>query len=297
MASPQKENGYIPVARELLQAVIKARLSPSENAAWSCVADFTYGWGKKWEGIEGQDFVNWTGYSRGHIRRAVDRLVARRLIKRDTSTRPVRYSIQKDYDLWLSSEELDAHDDEQLTTLLNAPTGEHLRCTTDGPISAHDDEHPKTASLSSKARSSELSKDNSRETWLTPFLDLAWELHKLKLTPGKLARPLKPVYDEYGKDESVARWARYLRQIKDPQFVSGYRFAELVGTLTPEVQQRVNVDKKLDRAKPPLIAPRDGEMKKLDVKVTGDFLEDFRDRSSGATECADKLLRQQGGAA
>ena len=47
MASPQKENGYTPIAHEILEALAKQLLSPDEWRILMIIFRKTYGWDKK----------------------------------------------------------------------------------------------------------------------------------------------------------------------------------------------------------------------------------------------------------
>lgn len=100
MASPQVEDGFAKVARELLKAIARARLSPAERACVDCVIDATYGWNRKWASISRQDFIEYTGYSYRQLKRALVRLRERDIIEAQTDARPIRYRVQKDYERW-----------------------------------------------------------------------------------------------------------------------------------------------------------------------------------------------------
>ena len=298
MASPQKEDGYVPIAGELLQAVAKARLPASERAVFDCVSRFSYGYRTKKAKISVERFIDWTGYSRSHIKRTIGILIAKNMLTQDPSSRPASYSIQKNYDLWLTG--IGQRDEWSLTGKSSVPQMDLSSVHDDGPLpegamdplkvhqmdplKVHDDGPP----LINKTRNKEKPCGN----YLTPFLDLAEKIQKWHPAPGKLAAALKPLRDEHGNEEVLARWGVYLKRQKDWEFLSAPWFASHFDRFAPEVQRRVKVDKQLDRAKPPLIAERNAEMKKLDANITGDFLEDLRRHSPEKQELAERIAKR-----
>lgn len=101
MASPQKEHGFAPIARELLKALARARFTPAERACIDCVIDATYGWQRRAAKISRQQFVEYTGYSQGHLLRTLRNLRSWKVLCSDTSSRPVRWMVNKDYERWM----------------------------------------------------------------------------------------------------------------------------------------------------------------------------------------------------
>jgi phage replication O-like protein O len=107
MASPQLENGYVPISQELLQAITRTKLKPTTRATLDCILSMTYGWQRKSAPIALSFFVNWTGYSKAAVRRALEELFDRKML-RISKGRPLIYTIQKDHDEWLSNKEYKA---------------------------------------------------------------------------------------------------------------------------------------------------------------------------------------------
>jgi phage replication O-like protein O len=104
MASPQLENGYVKIAHELFEALMRTSLSSQENQVLRCIIRKTYGFGKKTDHIPLKQFKNLTGIDRRNAHRALKRLEQKKIIvvSRDDKYRP-KYGIQKDYSKWPSS--------------------------------------------------------------------------------------------------------------------------------------------------------------------------------------------------
>lgn len=102
MASPQKENGYTPIANELLAALIRANLLGSDFMICLAVISKTYGWNKTKDQISISQFVKLTGLQKRTVIRSIHRLVSYKTLASvtgDTSTSST-YWIQKDYEKW-----------------------------------------------------------------------------------------------------------------------------------------------------------------------------------------------------
>lgn len=106
MDSPQKENGYTPMANEILDALAKTDLTSSESRILRVVWRKTYGWNKKEDKISLSQFQALTGLSRQMVCHAIKSLVKRGLLGSQTSlTRETTtYWFIKHYKKWLPSQ-------------------------------------------------------------------------------------------------------------------------------------------------------------------------------------------------
>lgn len=99
MASPQKENGYTPIANEILESLAYLRL-PGE--CWSLLMVIfrnTYGYQKKTDWISLNQMMAKTGMGKPNISRAKKKLIARNLIIQSDN----KYQFNKDYASWNKS--------------------------------------------------------------------------------------------------------------------------------------------------------------------------------------------------
>lgn len=110
MASPQLEDGFLRIARELWIAICKTDLSGAEFRVVSAVIGKTYGWNKPSDEISISQFMDLTAMTRSTICKTTNKLVSKRIlgrkINRNSST---TYWIQKDYEKWLLASVQNGH--------------------------------------------------------------------------------------------------------------------------------------------------------------------------------------------
>jgi len=110
-ASPQKEDGYTPIAHEILEQLAKHVISSDEWRILVIIFRKTYGWNKKDDWISLGQFAEMTGILRQHIPRIIDRLLKRNIIikrvtqsgstvTRSGNTLGIKYGLQKDFENW-----------------------------------------------------------------------------------------------------------------------------------------------------------------------------------------------------
>ena len=103
MASPQRENGHVRVANELVEAFQRLRLSGNQWRLLWTIMRFTYGWNKKTDYISLTTFEKFTGLNRWNLKRYLNDLFHREIIIRDNSGYIIKYGLQKDYTKWKTS--------------------------------------------------------------------------------------------------------------------------------------------------------------------------------------------------
>ncbi len=108
MASAQLENGYTPIANELVEALARVNLPNYEWRVLWAIWRFTYGWSKKVDRISYTEFEGLTGIARWHLPRTIASLEARNMITvtRLGDKRSCSYAFQKDSDEWLSPDKV-----------------------------------------------------------------------------------------------------------------------------------------------------------------------------------------------
>jgi len=117
--TPQLEDGYTPIANEIMEALMKVNLSAYESRVLWFLFRKTYGWSKKTDWITLSQFSQCIGLDRRLIHRAIKGLSSKKMIviyKDDTFK--IRYGFQKDYKKWkLSSKKMTViNRDEQLSS-------------------------------------------------------------------------------------------------------------------------------------------------------------------------------------
>jgi phage replication O-like protein O len=96
MASPQKENGYTPIANELFEAFYRCKLLEYERVCVMHIWRKTYGWAKREDWIANSQFAIETGIPRPHITRTLRNLLAKKLVVRDSKM----LTVNKNYEEW-----------------------------------------------------------------------------------------------------------------------------------------------------------------------------------------------------
>lgn len=97
MANVQAENGYTRIANELLEALVKVRLPPSEKDIVLFIIRKTYGFGKKQDRISLTQFEVGTGLSRMTVVKSLKNLLLRKIVVKTG----ILLKVNKDYETWV----------------------------------------------------------------------------------------------------------------------------------------------------------------------------------------------------
>ncbi len=97
MANPQRENGHVDIANEIMDKLCRHRIPGEVRQVMDTVFRKTYGWNKKTDRISLSQFSSATGLHKPNVVRALSRAIKHRIISNDNGW----YQIQKDTDLWI----------------------------------------------------------------------------------------------------------------------------------------------------------------------------------------------------
>jgi len=103
MANPQVEEGFVPIANEIAEALMRVNLSPYESRVLWFIFRKTYGWSKKTDWLTLSQFAKCIQLDRRLIFRAIKSLAAKNMIvieKDDSGS--IRYGFQKDHEGWIT---------------------------------------------------------------------------------------------------------------------------------------------------------------------------------------------------
>lgn len=103
MASPQKENGYTPIANEIMDQIVRLPLSGTQLRILLLVWRYTYGFSRREHDLSDTFIATAIGIDRRNVRREIKELIRLKLLtisKEATFTSPKAISFNKDYDLW-----------------------------------------------------------------------------------------------------------------------------------------------------------------------------------------------------
>ena len=96
MANPQREDGHVDIANEIVEALAKTYLSSYESQVLWAIFRKTYGWHKKEDWITNTQISDMTGIAESHISRTIKKLIQRKIIIKVDK----KIAFQKDYDQW-----------------------------------------------------------------------------------------------------------------------------------------------------------------------------------------------------
>jgi phage replication O-like protein O len=106
MANPQKENGYTPIANEIMEALARTRIPGEAHQVLDVIIRKTYGFNKKEDGISISQFVEHTGLKPNHVCKALKTLRSMGIIPlkgnitHKGKAKYTTYCFIKDYQLW-----------------------------------------------------------------------------------------------------------------------------------------------------------------------------------------------------
>lgn len=103
VASPQLENGYTPIANELLEAVYLADLNATQLKIVLFIMRYTYGFSRKQHTLSVSFIANGTGISRRYITSELQKLIDANIVKiieTQVGTRARTLQINKHYKEW-----------------------------------------------------------------------------------------------------------------------------------------------------------------------------------------------------
>lgn len=95
--SPQKENGYTPIANELFEAFYRCKLLEYERVVIMAIWRKTYGWKKKEDWVSNSQLSDETGIAQSHITRTIKQLTAKNIIHKNGK----KISVNKLYREWI----------------------------------------------------------------------------------------------------------------------------------------------------------------------------------------------------
>ena len=96
MANPQREDGHVDIANDIIEAMAKTYFSSYEIQVLLAILRKTYGWHKKEDWIPISQLVGMTGIYKSHISRTLRKLIQRNMIIKSG----IKLSFQKDYEKW-----------------------------------------------------------------------------------------------------------------------------------------------------------------------------------------------------
>ena len=109
MANPQRENGHTDIAHEVLEALMKAKLTGTQWDLVMAVIRKSWGWHKKEDHISLSQFNELTGRHPNLISRELKVLQERNILLKtesNTTHRAAKWQFNKDWESWESPRKL-----------------------------------------------------------------------------------------------------------------------------------------------------------------------------------------------
>ena len=134
MASPQLENGYTPIANEILEALGRTKLNGTQYRILMILFRYTFGFQRKESAFSEKFISKATGINKVNISREIKELISRKIIKvisESTYTVPRSLEFNKNYEEW-------EHCDQQLA---NHTTVSELTNTTVSELTNQEIKH------------------------------------------------------------------------------------------------------------------------------------------------------------
>ena len=94
--SPQKENGYTPIAHDLFEAFYRCKMTEYERCVVMCIWSKTYGWSKKEDWISNSQIHEETGIALPNITRTLKLLKSKNVISKNGK----KVGVNKRYQEW-----------------------------------------------------------------------------------------------------------------------------------------------------------------------------------------------------
>src|SRR3990167_4202308 len=99
--SPQLENGYLRIANELYEAILKFQFSKRELLVVLSIIRKTYGYGKKKDDISLSQITNMTNIRPEHVSRTVNHLSVIKVLLKQQGKYSQNIELNKKYGEWL----------------------------------------------------------------------------------------------------------------------------------------------------------------------------------------------------
>jgi phage replication O-like protein O len=107
LANPQKENGYTPIANELLDAICQYGLTQNELKVILCIMRHTYGYSRKECSLSVREIAEYTGIAYTRVYDPIQSLNVKKLlfVEKSRGHKPHKYSVNKDFETWIDFHE------------------------------------------------------------------------------------------------------------------------------------------------------------------------------------------------
>lgn len=207
MANPQKENGYTPIANEIMEAIYSSPFNSTQLKILLFILRYTYGFSRKEHKMSLNFISKGTGISRRYVSSELKKLVDLNIVqitKKHTDTDARVLKLNKNYEAWGNREFLQVKDcstgeAEQDTTgeELITPTGEELFYQDKQNI-----------------------KQNLKQNTIEQF-EILWNLYPNKKGKAEAQKKIPALLKKHTLDELIRTVERYCKESngKDKKYI------------------------------------------------------------------------------
>ena len=220
MANPQKEDGHVDIANEIIEALAKIRISGEEMQCLWVIFRKTYGWHKKEDSISLSQFCEFTTLKKPRICHALSKLLSKMVItiaKNDNGI--TTYGFNKDFDKWLPLP--------KKVTLPKMAKGGAKKGNESLPLLAHTKETIQKKTIQKKGRSILMADDKFWEEIrkIYTYINIDHEIQKMK---GYMLSPKGRKWRM--TQQRVVEWLNRIdKPIEMPMTDNPYSHFEIVG--------------------------------------------------------------------
>lgn len=237
MANPQKENGYTPIANELLEALCRLHISGNEWSYALAVIRKTYGYNKKEDWVTNSQIATLTGMNRVRVSEAKKKLVELQIVTENRN----KIALQKDYTKWGKLRKTVTIVTENRNSPLRKTVHTKDNITKDNnyPAEPETSMYEIVPDLEGEKKPKSVSRSKDIESVFRLFNNPAWQTWKLRPIEREAARVL---YDTFGIEVLSRRLAIIEQESKkgDPHFPLITTPSQLLDKM-PNVERYLNV--------------------------------------------------------
>ncbi len=198
MASPQLENGYTPIANEILEALGRTKLNGTQYRILMILFRYTFGFQRKESAFSEKFISKATGINKVNISREIKELISRKIIKvisESTYTVPRSLEFNKNYEEW-------EHCDQQLA---NHTTVSELTNTTVSELTNQEIKHINKT----------INKNNAQKICACDFFESIWSLYPRKIGKARVTKKALKEINAIGLEKMIECIKRYKKEISD----------------------------------------------------------------------------------
>jgi phage replication O-like protein O len=210
MEGPQKENGFTPIANEILENMAKIKLSPTQYRILFVVWRYTYGFNRKEHELSLSFLSTATGCDKRQLQRELKGLEERKVIIQSIKTGAYRkIKFNKHHKQWVGEIAIGETSIGE-TSIGEIDNGESVNTaigeTVNTSIGETDNQERKT-------------KDNIKESAFLDLFETVWKEYPNKKGKGQISETKKKELSKVGYEQLIRCIERYKKYVKSKDWL------------------------------------------------------------------------------